>query len=121
MPRIMVVGDDSDFCYLMQRYVKEGAYRLLRGYPHQQILRMAEHEQPAVIILEGDLPRAQGWQLLHELKGDPHTSAIPVILCSWSDNLEQGLAAGADLYLRKPVLYEQFLSALRDLGVPSRT
>jgi CheY-like chemotaxis protein len=115
----MIVGDDSDFCYLMQRYVCEGAYRLLKGYPYQQILRMVESEQPAAIILEGDLPGAQGWQILQSLKGGPRTASIPVILCSWADNQEQGLAAGADLYLRKPVLYEHFLSALRDLGVPS--
>ena len=115
--KIMVVGDDSHFCYLMRSYVRRSTYSILFSNPGGDVLDLAQREQPAAIILDVDLPGLEGWNLLRRLKADPHTGEIPVVICSWKDEQEHGLNEGASLALRMPILYGDFYTALNTLGV----
>ena len=116
-PTIMIVGDDADFSYLMQRYVRRGGYRMVVAGSDEDALALACQNRPAAIVLEADLPGAPGWDILQALKGDQTTRDIPVLICSWSDQEERSLMEGAAGYLRKPVLYEDFLVALEGVVV----
>jgi urea transport system substrate-binding protein len=113
----MVVGDDSSFCYLMRRYAKKSTHRIMFAYSGEEALALARREKPAVVVLEVDRPGTMGWSVLRALKADQFTCSIPVVLCSWWDEEEQGLKEGANVYLRKPILYEDFLTALTDIGI----
>ncbi len=64
------------------------------------------------MVLEIGLPRLDGWQVLAELKADPATAAIPVVIASAVDDRSRGLALGADAYLRKPIRREELIDAL---------
>lgn len=114
---IMVVGDDSSFCYLMRRYAKKSAHQIMFAYSGKEALALAQREKPAVVVLEAGRPGTMGWSVLQALRADQATHDIPVVLCSWWDEEEQGLEEGADVYLRKPILYEDFLTALADVGI----
>lgn len=115
--RILIVGDNPDFCYLMQRYAQQSLHQAVSAFRCDDILAVAHREHPAAIVLEVGLPGTAGWDLLGALKRDPDTTGIPVLLCSWLENEGLGLGQGADVYLRKPVLYEQFLEALGAVGI----
>ena len=71
---------------------------------------------PAAIVLDIRLPRLDGWQVMAELKADPATSAIPVVIVSVVDDRSRGLALGADEFLLKPVRRDELVDALRRLG-----
>jgi len=114
---IMIVGDNADFSYLMQRYVRRGGYRMVVAGADEDARALACQNRPAAIILEADLPGAPGWDILQALKGNETTRDIPVLICSWSDEEERGLMEGAAGYLRKPVLYEDFLGALESVVI----
>jgi urea transport system substrate-binding protein len=114
---IMVVGDDSSFCYLMRRYANKSTHRIVFAYSGEEALALAWRETPAVVVLEVGRPGTMGWSVLQALRADQVTRDIPVVLCSWWDEEEQGLEEGADVYLRKPILYEDFLTALADVGI----
>jgi CheY-like chemotaxis protein len=114
---IMVVGDDSSFCYLMRRYANKSTHRIMFAYSGEEALALARRERPAVVVLEAGRPGTMGWSVLRALRADQATRGIPVVLCSWWDEEEQGLEEGADVYLRKPILYEDFLTALADVGI----
>jgi chemotaxis family two-component system response regulator PixH len=114
---ILIVGDNPDFCYLMQRYAQQSLHQAASAFRCDDILAVAHREHPAAIVLEVGLPGTAGWKLLRALKTDPGTTCIPVILCSWLEDQDFGLRQGADVYLRKPVLYEQFLDALEMVGI----
>lgn len=101
----------------MRRYVKKSANKILFAYVGEDALALAKREQPSAVILEVDQPNTGGWAVLRALKECPLTSSIPVILCSWLDEEKRGLEAGANIYLRKPILYEDFVEALCDIGV----
>jgi len=113
----MVVGDDASFCYLMQRYAQKAAYPLIMAHFAEDTLDIALHQAPAVIIVELDTPGEKGIEVLNALKAHPATRAIPIILCSWSDETERCLDEGSAIYLRKPILYDDFQAALTDVGV----
>jgi DNA-binding response OmpR family regulator len=110
--RIMIVGGDSHFSYLMQRYVRRSAHKIISTSLDEDLLALARCEKPVAIVLEVDNSVTIGWQTLRTLKADPEVGKIPVIVCSWLDEAVRGLAEGADIYLRMPILYADFRAAL---------
>jgi DNA-binding response OmpR family regulator len=67
-------------------------------------------------VLEIGLPLLDGWQVLTELKADPATAAIPVVIATAVDDRSRGLTLGADAYLRKPIRREELVDALQQVG-----
>jgi len=114
---IMVIGIDSHFCYLMRRYVKKSQHPIVFAYIGEDALAMAKRSGPAAIVLEVDQPDRSGWKLLHMLKSDSLTQHIPVVLCSWTEDEQNGLSEGADAFLRKPILFNDFTNALETIGI----
>jgi two-component system, cell cycle response regulator DivK len=110
--RIMIVGGDSHFLYLMQRFVRTSAHSIVMANLGDDVLAFARCENPVAIVLEVDQLETAGWRTLRGLKTDPVTSNIPVIACSWLDEEARGLAEGASVYLRMPILYDDFEAAL---------
>ena len=119
---LMVVGDDASFCYLMQRYARKAACPVVLAHFAEDALNIALHETPVVVIVELDAPGDRGLAILGTLKTHPSTCNIPVILCSWTDETEHNALWNSDdesaaLYLRKPILYDDFQAALTEIGV----
>jgi CheY-like chemotaxis protein len=115
--RIMVIGGGHHFSYLMQRYVRVSSHQITFVNPGDDVLALIQREKPAAIVLAADLPATIGWHMLRALKADHVAGQIPVIFCSWLDEEQRGLAEGADIYLRMPILYEDFEAALSHLGL----
>ena len=109
---IMIVGRDSHFSYLLQRFVSTSAQRVLPVNLSDDVLSLARCEKPVAIVLEVNTPDTVGWQMLRTLKSDQETGRIPVIVCSWLDESARSLIEGADVYLRMPILYKDFGAAL---------
>jgi two-component system, response regulator len=76
--------------------------------------------QPRLILLDLKLPKVDGLQVLKELKGNPVTKAIPIILLT-SSNEERDLVAsyqlGVNSYIQKPVNFVEFQEVVRQLGM----
>ena len=77
-------------------------------------------ELPQVILLDLKLPKVSGLQVLEQLRAAPHTRHIPVVVLTSSNedrDVFQSYNLGANSYVRKPVDFEQFLEAARQLGL----
>jgi CheY-like chemotaxis protein len=72
--------------------------------------------KPFAVTLDIMMPGVDGWQVLDNLKGDPDTRNIPVIICSIVEELEKGFNLGATDYLVKPILQEDLVNALDRLN-----
>jgi two-component system response regulator len=85
--------------------------------PHSQ--RSFDHP-PKLVLLDLKLPKVDGMQVLRQIKGDPRTKTIPVVLMT-SSREERDMASGYDLgvnsYLQKPVDFEQFRKMVKLLGM----
>jgi len=115
-PTVMIVEDDSTVIYMMERYAQRSKCQVITTCGIDA-LALAKEETPAVIMLDILMPGMDGWQVLRALRGDPVTCDIPVVLCSALDEQARGQAEGADYYLKKPILYRDFVIALTSVGI----
>jgi CheY-like chemotaxis protein len=116
-PAVLVVEDDMTCVYLWQRYLSKSGFRAISIQEGKGALDLVRRERPNLVVLDVMLPDIDGWQVLRALKADPATRDIPVLICSALREKKRGMASGADGYLQKPILYEDFLAALSDLHV----
>lgn len=75
---------------------------------------------PLLVLLDLNLPGLDGYQILQEIKAQPSTRHIPVIILTTTDDpdeIEKCYALGCNIYLTKPVEYDQFVEAIRRLGL----
>ena len=106
-PTILVVEDHEDCVYLWHRYAERVGFRLLTAHNGEDALLTVRQERPTLIFLDIQLPGMNGWQTLCELKGDPVTSDIPVVMCSSLNQIERAFFEGADGYVRKPMHFQE--------------
>ena len=77
-------------------------------------------EMPQVILLDLKLPKVDGLQVLEAIRADERTRRLPVVIFTSSgeeEDLVNSYNLGANSYVRKPVEFEQFLEATRQLGL----
>lgn len=77
-------------------------------------------QRPRLILLDLKLPKIDGLQVLREIKGNPHTQAIPVVVLTSSKedrDLVESYKLGVNSYIQKPVDFEQFRETIRTLGL----
>jgi DNA-binding response OmpR family regulator len=104
-PLILIADDDRDIQDLIAIRLERAGYRVLRANDGQQALEIAAAELPDLAVLDVTMPRLDGYSVLRALRGDPATAGIPVILLTarvQDGDVAQGLASGADAYVKKP-------------------
>jgi two-component system response regulator len=78
------------------------------------------NEVPRLILLDLKLPKVNGLEVLREIKNNPRTRAIPVVILTSSKeekDLISGYHLGVNSYIQKPVDFHQFRETVRQLGL----
>lgn len=77
-------------------------------------------EPPLLVLLDLKLPKVDGLQVLAKIRADPRTELVPVVILTSSReqrDLDEGYRTGANSYVQKPVDFEEFTEAVRQLGL----
>src|SRR5437868_2986809 len=80
--------------------------------------RYADAPRPGLILLDANLPRRSGLEVLAELKQDPELLVIPVVMLTTSraeEDIMRSYALHANAFVSKPVDFEQFIEAIRQI------
>jgi two-component system, response regulator len=101
-------------------HVHDGAAALDFLFSRGEYVNRSPALRPHLVLLDLKLPKVDGLQVLKEVKANPATRAIPIILLT-SSNEERDLVAsyqlGANSYIQKPVNFVEFQEVVRQLGM----
>ncbi len=113
--RLLVVDDDRDIIRLLYHRLRRDGYLVDTATSGPDALTRAVQSPPDLILLDILMPEMDGYQVLQELKADPVTSDIPVVILSIVGEREQGLALGAAEYLTKPFNEQQLETIIGEI------
>jgi len=111
-PRILTIEDDRMASHLIESQLTSSGYEVISCNQPEHALEMAADLQPHAITLDLLMKPTSGWEILLQLKHDPRTTSIPVIVVTIVDQATSGAAIGADEYLVKPVDKATLLAAV---------
>jgi two-component system sensor histidine kinase/response regulator len=111
-PLILVVEDDRDASELLTHHLSEAGYAVAHAFDGERSVQMGKELRPSAITLDIMLPEKDGLQVLAELKADPETRDIPVVVVSISQEQSSAFRLGAADYLEKPVDRERLIEAV---------
>lgn len=122
--RILLVEDNPDDEQLTLRALKEievptEIVVARDGVEALQALTRADDDLPDLVLLDLKLPRVSGLEVLQRLRANALTANLPVIILSSSDeprDITGSYDSGANSYIRKPVDFDEFIDAVRQLG-----
>lgn len=117
IPRILIIDDDAHLLRAASRLLRGADYTVLEATTGRAGLQLAREECPDVILLDVMLPDMDGLHVCRQIKADPGLTDVYVLLVSpyrtTSDERADGLDAGADDYVARPVPNRELLARVR--------
>ncbi len=111
-PLVMVIENDPKAANLLRIYLTEAGYTVEVAKDGEEGIEKVKRVHPGAVLLDVLLPKISEWEVLHCLKADPMTQAIPIVIVSIVDEQSKGIALGADAYVMKPIVKEELLGKL---------
>jgi two-component system phosphate regulon response regulator PhoB len=114
--RILVVDDHIELAEITARQLRGAGYDASLATDGPEALKLVARERPACVLLDVTMPGMSGLDVLAQLKRDPATASIPIVLvtaCVRDTDLELGYREGADYYITKPFTAAQIVNGVR--------
>lgn len=116
--RILVVEDEPKIAQIVTAYLERDGYKVLQASNGQRALELARADLPDLIVLDLMLPQISGWDVCRELRRNPRTARVPIIMATARDEVSDrivGLEIGADDYLIKPYNPKELIARVHAL------
>ncbi|MFZ5909571.1 MAG: GAF domain-containing protein [Chloroflexota bacterium] len=113
---ILTIDDDPQILNLYERYLRPKGFQVISLKDPQRAKERVRQLKPFAVILDIMMPGYDGWHVLDDLKSDPETRSVPIIICSILEEEEKGFSLGAADYLVKPIVEDDLLSSLDRLN-----
>lgn len=113
--RVLLADDDAALRRLIEVTLNAEDFELLQAADGHEALDMARAHHPQLVLLDVNMPRLDGFEVCQQLKGDPSTADIKVVMLtarSADTDRRRGRDAGADDYFVKPFSPVQLLNKI---------
>ncbi len=115
---ILVVDDDPNMRVLLRQMLGLRGFDVVEAEDGLDALAKVEEVEPDVVVLDVMMPDMDGITVCKRLRQQPKTATLPIIMLSGKVNPEavkEGLTAGANNYLRKPVSLTDLIESIREV------
>jgi two-component system response regulator len=126
-PILLVEDNPDDVMFTLRAFTKNHIHNeIIVANDGEQALRLlfpddGSHPlQPALILLDIKLPKVDGLEVLRAIRGDERTRSLPVVVLTTSNeerDIVESYRLGANSFVRKPVVFGEFVDAANVLGV----
>ena len=115
-PKILVVDDEPDVVDLITHALGDEGFEVLGAYDGISALDMVETERPDLVLLDIMMPMMSGYEVCEQLKANPQTQGIPVVLFSSAHAPQaraQSMKVGAVALIEKPFFPAELVAQVR--------
>lgn len=124
---ILLVEDNAGHARLIEKNLRRAKIfnEIIKFSDGQQIIdyffqRDFQQPMPSLVLLDLNLPVMSGYQVLKQMKSDARTKHIPVVILTTTEEpheISKCYELGCNVYITKPVEYDEFCEAIRKLGL----
>lgn len=113
-PYILIVDDSADNLFLLQTLLEAEGYRVDVADSGYLALEKIKNSPPALILMDVMMPDMSGYEVTQAIRKNQTMTSIPILLVTAYSEVDaaQGLALGANDFIRKPIEFEQLLSRI---------
>jgi two-component system cell cycle response regulator DivK len=115
---ILIVEDNPTNLKLVRDTLQAKGYRTIDAGTAEEGVQLAREQQPALVLMDIQLPGISGVEAFHQLRADPSASSIPVIAVTASvmaQERQKVMAAGFDGFQDKPISIRELLQTIRKI------
>lgn len=116
--RVLIADDNEQNRELLDAYLADEGYEILMANDGKETMDVVAASQPDLILLDIMMPRMSGYEVCEQIKSDPDTQAIPVLMVTALNemgDIEKAVTAGCDDFLTKPVNQLELKTRVRSL------
>ncbi len=116
--KILVVDDDPNMRVLLRQMLALRGFDVVEAEDGLDALAKVEEAEPDVVVLDVMMPDMDGITVCKRLRQQPKTANLPIIMLSGKvhpEAIKEGLMAGADKYLRKPIPLADLIANIREV------
>jgi len=116
--KVLIADDEEDVKALVSMYLQSEGYRVLTAFDGLDAISIAERESPDIILLDVMMPVMSGFEVAQQLKANPVTKDIPIIMlsaASQADSIKRGIESGARDYIVKPFEPSKLEAMIRNI------
>jgi CheY-like chemotaxis protein len=119
---VLLVEDDDNCLFLLTRALGSKGYRVVQAWDGKQALELTRAEHPDLVLLDLQLPRLNGIDVITQLRGSLDFEALPIVIMTGHEPERyraSAISAGCDDFILKPIDFDR-LDAVLDYFVPLR-
>lgn len=110
---ILLVEDEVSMRELLRRALESAGYLVIDTHDGAQVMELAVGLVPHLIILDVNLPHMSGWDVIQQLKSEPTTAVIPVIVYTASSDQQRAQSLGVSEFIGKPATPETVIEVVQ--------
>lgn len=116
--RILLIENDEASLDIYGTTLRHFGYDVWESRSAEAALRLLDRDRPDLVIVDLGLPGMDGFEAIGEIRSDPRTAGLPIVVCTvhsfpWDE--ERARSAGSDVFLEKPVPPQRLLEEIRRL------
>ena len=115
--KILVVDDEPTIVRLMEFVLARQGHQMLIAVNGEEALEKIRAHKPDLVLLDIMMPRIDGYEVAQQVRADPETASLPIIMLSakaQTEDIRRGAEVGVDAYVTKPFSPEHLVQVVTD-------